>query len=799
MSNCISVTQNLKKEFVNSFFDYFYNSRENNWFLAIGNPIPWSFDRETSNSESIYFGDYSFSKKNEDEVVPNSPDSDQTKLDFYRTCTAMKKLSNDDIAFLIEKSPWKQNTVYYPYRHDQEMFLPGKRFYVYNENNRCVYKCIENTSLGPSAGATDAGSLYIPSSTSTEIIDTLDGYKWKLMYQLSAADELKFSVNGRSDLDSYIPVKYINYDPPTGQDEEALQKSVQDAASNGSLSSIYVNQIYYNSFKFDPNLCVIGTSDPIYAQEDALVGATSINIDYFGSNSAVNSLKDMLVQVVDGPGVGQVRVIRTSERLKVGGQFYLKIGIDALDEGLSGYSVGVTSSSINVLPSIKIFGDGSSLSGGAAKYSSLETALAIPTFNGDGILKGADLLDIGKQYTFASASIPKGITSVSTSIYPSIPNDILSVSLSPLGGHGSNAVLELGASKVILKVSFEGGENSVLNATNDFRQVAIVKNPQLYSKAAIIRTTDGLGSGIDVGDNVELLGSGITGYGVVSSLYEFDGNRGREFVVRGITGDIGNYTTIDGVNIDSNDGLEFITIAGTENKQIVTLTSTTNIPGTIGPRDFVVGLGNKSQGLSPSYACGKVVEIGTNPQDLLLENVNGRFIDGETVYGYTRGGTASGNFVLEKVSNIVPTTFKNSYNMTTKLTIVSEENEYFEASTFSQDELVYCFEDNSVARPSTTTPFKSNAFVFDYTPNLSPSIGTTNSAELEIIGNRPNSFEVGDYVLYYRNNLPQYAIINSIVEPEILYGTGEVLYVQNFAGIERYPGSTEEINLVLGL
>jgi hypothetical protein len=425
--------------------------------------------------------------------------------------------------------------------------------------------------------------------------------------------------------------------------------------------------------------------------------------------------------------------------------------------------------------------------------------LAIPKFDDSGILKGTDLLDIGKQYTFASASIPKGITAVSSSIYPSIPDDILSVSLSPLGGHGSNAVLELGASKVVVKVSLEGSENSILNATNDFRQVAIIKNPELYSTTAIIRTSSG-GTEINEGDSVPLQGSGINGYGVVSSSYVFQSNRGKEFVVRGITGDVGNYTTIDGVNIDSNDGLEFINIAGAENKQIVTLTSTSAISGSIGPRDFVVGLGNKSQGISPSYACGKVFEVSTtNTKNLLLENVNGRFIEGEKIYAYARDGSYLTNFELDKVSNVIPSNFKNSYNMTTKLTIVSETNQKFEASTFSQDELVYCFEDDSVATPTTTTPFKANAFIFNYSPDLSPSVATTNSAELEIVGNKPNSFQVGDYILYYKNNLPQYAIINSIVEPEILYGTGEVLYVQNFAGIERYPGSTEEINLVLGL
>ena len=77
--------------------------------------------------------------------------------------------------------------------------------------------------------------------------------------------------------------------------------------------------------------------------------------------------------------------------------------------------------------------------------------------------------------------------------------------------------------------------------------------------------------------------------------------------------------------------------------------------------------------------------------------------------------------------------------------------------------------------------------------------GLTNDGVLEVVGSKPGDFEAGDYILYYKNNVAKYAIINNVVEPEILYGTGEVVYVQNFSGIERYSNNEEEINLVIGL
>ena len=177
-SNCISVTQNFKKELLNSFLDYLSSPSENSWFIAIGNPIPWSFDRKVSQNGQIYQGDYSDAS---DFSVPTSLDNDSEKSNFHRTCIAMKKIDPKDVSFLIEKILWSKNTVYTPYRYDEEMFLPNKKFYALVESNKRVYKCIENIDYGISASSTTGGAQIEPTSNSLGIIDTNDGYKWKLM------------------------------------------------------------------------------------------------------------------------------------------------------------------------------------------------------------------------------------------------------------------------------------------------------------------------------------------------------------------------------------------------------------------------------------------------------------------------------------------------------------------------------------------------------------------------------------------------------------------------------------------
>lgn len=799
-SNCISVTQNFKKELLNSFLDYLSSPSENSWFIAIGNPIPWSFDRKVSQNGQIYQGDYSDAS---DFSVPTSLDNDSEKSNFHRTCIAMKKIDPKDVSFLIEKILWSKNTVYTPYRYDEEMFLPNKKFYALVESNKRVYKCIENIDYGISASSTTGGAQIEPTSNSLEIIDTNDGYKWKLMYQLNTADELKFTIDGRGEADSYIPVSFVDFNPIfTNQtDGYSLQKSVQENAVSGSLSSIYINSIYNKQYQLDENYCAFGENS-VFLKSDAAVGATSVNIDYFGNNSIANSLENMAFYVVDGDGSGQLRRIKSSYRSSNS----LFLEIDPLFEGLKGYIDGNSNESeINILPYVRIIGDGTARDTTASKDDNLKSALAKVVYDDENYIRGVDLLDIGKNYTYANSRIDKGIILETGSTGNSlstlnVPTDYLKTSLSPQGGHGSNAVSELGASKILLKISLDGTEGGKLNASNDFRQIAIIKNPTFRTTTIKLRTNSAT-SGVSVGDEVSI-GSGVTG--TILSIYQYSSG-GEEIVLNNVEGDIGNITSIGSQNIRDNDGLEVLTVLGSENKKNQILKSTTTVSDI--SSSIVLGVGNSQAGIIPSYASGRVEKV-ENLTEVHLDTVRGQFKDNEKVIvidpsqGFSLNASEA-SFIVEDISDYTSNSVNSIYKTSTILTLRSAPNQLFDSSSFTRDTIVYSFEDNTVQNILSTTPYKNNAFVFDWesqtTSTFTISSNEYNTGTLEIIGSPPNSFEVGDYILYYKNGSIQYALINSVVEPDVLYGSGDILYVQNFSGIERYQGSSEEINLVLGL
>jgi hypothetical protein len=803
MASCIELTTNLKKEVVDAFMDYLKNPYENSWFVAFGNPISWSVVEEGVLQSGFV---YSSNLVGDDNAVPLPRDTDEEKYEFYRTCTAMKKISRDDVSFLIPRNEWQQNKTYFPYRYDQNMFEDLSRmFYVFNSDNRCIYKCIENNS-GLSGGAFSASgpaSINKPSSTGLEVFDTGDGYKWKLIYQINSSDLLNYTVEGRTEEDSYIPVRYIDFEPDPSETELLKHKSIQDNAVPGSISSIYLNELYRGLYTFDSRYSVVGTDDAIYPISGVSAGATSITIDYFGTNTATNSLRNMLFYVISGPGDGQTRVIKSSSRTKIGGSQYLTIEVDPLDEGLSAYSATESRSAINILPSLKILGDGEARSPTASGNSNLESALGLVTFSSSGataFLTGVDLIDIGKNYTYARAFSPKGLTAVNTG--DPIPDDLFLISLSPPNGHGSNAVLELGASKILIKTTFEGTEEGRIEAVNDFRQIALIKNPSLRDRIALVRTIDGVGSGISAGDSVTLTGSSATLDGTVLRSTAFDDNPGYEYLVNGLSGSIGDFDYISGVAIDPNDGFELIDVAGLENKETVVLEATTTV-SSVESRDIVVGVGNKSIGLRPSYASGKVIRVDAS--DVYVSPIRGNFKENEIVYAIDRDGTYSSSFTVQDIR--VPTyqNFRDSYSMVTELTLQSQANELFESSTFQQDQLIYAFEDDTVSKITSSTEYKSNAFCFDWEANLGPVLSLPgdpayNTGTLKLVGSRPDKFEVGDYILYYKKSgIPLYAQINNITKPEISYGSGEVLYVQNFPSIERNYQTDEEINLIVGI
>jgi hypothetical protein len=99
-------------------------------------------------------------------------------------------------------------------------------------------------------------------------------------------------------------------------------------------------------------------------------------------------------------------------------------------------------------------------------------ATAVAVVDGNAI-KDIVVTNPGQNYSSASVNI----TSASGF------GAIVSAPTSPVGGHGLDPISELGCTRVMLSVEFNGSENGVIPTDISYHQVGIVTNPTLYSLA----------------------------------------------------------------------------------------------------------------------------------------------------------------------------------------------------------------------------------------------------------------------------------------------------------------------------
>lgn len=113
--------------------------------------------------------------------------------------------------------------------------------------------------------------------------------------------------------------------------------------------------------------------------------------------------------------------------------------------------------------SISLTGDGTSFTATGTINTSTNTVSSIT------------IADPGVGYTYADVAITGGGGSGATA----------RAIISPPGGHGSNPLYELGGSRLIFSIRLIGTENDVLAASNDFRQIALIKDPFLKDTTVI--------------------------------------------------------------------------------------------------------------------------------------------------------------------------------------------------------------------------------------------------------------------------------------------------------------------------
>ena len=184
------ITNKFRIHNAEQFVESFSEATPSVYYLGIGRPQAFGTltrpDGRTENQGS--------------DTSPLTPvDSVQDEFSYFDDFLAAKKVTTSDVSYIIPRRNWVTGTVYDYYRHDYGNRITGTTttqtansgasslwdatFYVVSSTYN-VYKCLDNNS--------GANSTVEPTGTSTSILTTGDGYKWKYMYTLSAAQQTNF-------------------------------------------------------------------------------------------------------------------------------------------------------------------------------------------------------------------------------------------------------------------------------------------------------------------------------------------------------------------------------------------------------------------------------------------------------------------------------------------------------------------------------------------------------------------------------------------------------------------------------
>lgn len=371
---------------------------------------------------------YLFASHDQDELTTNS---DSSAKSFLEKTIFGKRIDPEEVYHAIRNYPWQQNTVYPQY--DDQAELAGQKYYsvVYPENNETgdykVYKCLFNNYGSESLNAPNYSEV-----TPDQIYETGDGYVWKYMYSLTEFEFDKYNARG------YIPVfqEANTVNDGTG---EINQIFITNPNTNRGYES--VDGTIFQVLRGNENKVVISV----------ISGAINPIENYYANYSFYVTNENNSSQIYEINSFIYDSPTRATITLK---------------EGVPEDGVLTESSSFEILPRIKILGDGNG-------------AVAIPRLSSeDGNINRIIMINAGAGYTRATATIPNPFGFDPDTLSSVDEKVILRPIVSPPGSHGINLAEELSARHAIIYNGFNEFDNEVIPTINTFSRVGIVKNPE---------------------------------------------------------------------------------------------------------------------------------------------------------------------------------------------------------------------------------------------------------------------------------------------------------------------------------
>ena len=371
---------------------------------------------------------YLFAACDSNEATMNS---DSSKKSFLERALFGKKIDPEEVYYAIKNYPWQQNTIYTQY--DDEVDLQSEKYYtvVYPENNETgdykVYKCLFNNYGSPSINSPNYSEV-----TPDQIYETGDGYVWKYMYSLTEFEFDKHNTRG------YVPV-FQEANTVTDDTSEINQIFITNSDNNRGYESVE-GTIFQVSRGSENNVAI-----------SVIAGAINQIENYYANYSFYVTNENNVSIVYELDTYEYVSPTRAKITLKEG------VPIDG---------VLAESSSFQILPRIKILGDGNG-------------AKAIPRVSSsDGNIYKIIVINKGSGYTRATATIPDPFGFDPNTLSSLDERIVLRPIISPPGGHGNNIANELSSKHALIYNGISEFDNDIIPTVNVFGSIGIVKDPE---------------------------------------------------------------------------------------------------------------------------------------------------------------------------------------------------------------------------------------------------------------------------------------------------------------------------------
>jgi len=447
------VTNKFRIHNSEQFLEAFSETSGTNQYIFIGKVSPW-LDASSVNIDS----------------APPSPTDtvENTEYGHWDDMILAKRCISGDVSHVVNRYNWTTGTVYDQF-DSQDATLYSKPFFVVTEDFN-VYKCMYNNH--------GVQSTVMPSSinTSAGVSETTsDGYKWKYLYTITAADALKFITT------SFVPVRRVRTDdfallgvdaldgktyiPDDGTNQWEIENNAVNGAIDVVLRNASGNGAGYLFSGADVSSSTLGGATP-----DVVLDFTN----HGGANPTQDAFVDSSIYVSQSSSApGLLAKIDAHN----GTTFTLEANTGNLGSQVAdaAYTYDLTAAltagdDVKIGPTVTINGDGT----GALAYATGDNTASITDIS---------IAEVGSGYHTADLTITQNASATVTTAADFRPL------VSPVGGQGYNMVEELFGYNVMLNVRLEGSESNTFTVSNDFRKIGLVRDPIQHADAAALFTS----------------------------------------------------------------------------------------------------------------------------------------------------------------------------------------------------------------------------------------------------------------------------------------------------------------------